>query len=45
MAEKITTGAELAERCLDVARNYKTLYVMGCFGAPLNEIQQGTLHA
>ncbi len=37
MAEKITTGAELAERCLDVARNYKTLYVMGCFGAPLNE--------
>ncbi len=36
MAEKITTGAELAERCLDVAKNYKTLYVMGCFGAPLN---------
>ncbi len=33
---KIITGAELAKRCLDVARNYKTLYVMGCFGAPLN---------
>ena len=29
------TGTELAERCTDVARNYKTLYVMGCFGAPM----------
>lgn len=35
MATKITTAAQLAERCLDVAQNYKTLYVMGCFGAPM----------
>lgn len=30
------TGSELARRCLNVASNCKTLYVMGCFGAPLN---------
>ena len=35
VATKITTAAQLAERCLDVAQNYKTLYVMGCFGAPM----------
>jgi len=35
VAEKITTGKELAARCVDVAKNYKTLYVMGCFGAPM----------
>lgn len=27
---------EYVERLKDVAENYKTLYVMGCFGAPLN---------
>lgn len=32
---KIKTGKELAAVCVDVAKNYKTLYVMGCFGAPL----------
>ena len=32
---KITTAAQLAERCLHVAENYKTLYVMGCIGAPM----------
>ena len=31
----IKTGKELAAACVDVAKNYKTLYVMGCFGAPL----------
>lgn len=31
----IKTGAELAEKCKEVAKNYKTLYVMGCFGAPM----------
>ena len=31
----IKTGKELAAACLDVAKNYKTLYVLGCFGAPL----------
>lgn len=35
MATKITTGAALAERAKDVAQNYKTLYIMGCFGAPM----------
>lgn len=36
MAAKITTAAQLAKAAIDVAKNYKTLYVMGCFGAPLN---------
>lgn len=31
----IKTGQELATVCVNVAKNYKTLYVMGCFGAPL----------
>ena len=32
----IKTAAELAAACKDVARNHKTLYIMGCFGAPMN---------
>lgn len=36
MSAKITTAAQLAQRAIDVAKNYKTLYVMGCFGAPMN---------
>lgn len=35
MSTKITTGAQLAEKATNVAKNYKTLYVMGCFGAPM----------
>jgi hypothetical protein len=31
----IKTGAELAEAAKRVAANHRTLYVMGCFGAPL----------
>ena len=31
----IKTAKELVAACLDVANNYKTLYVMGCFGAPM----------
>ena len=31
----ITTAKELAIACENVAKNYKTLYVMGCFGAPM----------
>ena len=31
----IKTGKELATACEKVAKNYKTLYVMGCFGAPM----------
>lgn len=33
----IKTGKELAAACLNVAQNYKTLYVMGCFGWPMTE--------
>lgn len=32
----IKTGKELAAACVDVANNYKTLYVLGCFGWPMN---------
>lgn len=28
-------ASEFATKALDAARNYRTLYVMGCFGAPL----------
>lgn len=28
-------ASELVKRVLDIANNYRTLYVMGCFGAPL----------
>ena len=27
------TNKELVAKCIDIAKNYKTLYVMGCFGA------------
>lgn len=33
----IKTGKELAAACVNVAKNYKTLYVMGCFGWPMND--------
>ena len=33
----IKTGKELAQAAAHVAKNYKTLYVNGCFGAPLTE--------
>ena len=29
------TNKELAAKLINVAKNYKTLYVMGCFGAPM----------
>ena len=32
---KINTGKELAEACINVAKNYKTLYITGCFGWPM----------
>ena len=37
MFGKITTGAQLAACCKNVAQNFKTLYVMGCFGAPMTD--------
>lgn len=33
---KITTAAQLAEKAIEVVKNFKTLYIMGCFGAPMN---------
>jgi hypothetical protein len=38
----IKTAAQLAERALDVAKNYKTLYVMGCIGAPMTKGNKST---
>ena len=32
---KIKTGQELAQAALAVAKNHKTLYVLGCIGAPM----------
>ena len=37
----VKTGAELARRCEAIAKNYKTLYVHGCFGAPMKEAVKG----
>lgn len=28
-------ASELVSKAIDIAKNYKTLYVMGCFGAPM----------
>ena len=33
----VKTNLELVERLVDIATNYKTLYVMGCFGAPMTD--------
>lgn len=32
---KMMTAKTLCDKAVDIARNYKTLYVMGCFGAPM----------
>lgn len=33
----IRTNRELVDACISVAEHYKTLYVRGCFGAPMTE--------
>lgn len=33
----IKTGAELAKAALNVAKNFKTIYILGCFGAPMTD--------
>lgn len=33
----VMTNIEFAKRLKDVAQNYKTLYIMGCFGAPMTD--------
>lgn len=35
--ETVMTAKEMAQRCKMLATAYKTLYVMGCFGAPMTE--------
>ncbi len=32
----VMSSAEFVKKIIDVAKNYKTLYVMDCFGAPMN---------
>lgn len=32
----IKTAKQLVAACLDVVNNYKTMYVLSCFGAPMN---------
>ena len=32
----VMSNKDLVEKVKDIATNYKTLYVLGCFGAPLN---------
>ncbi len=41
----IKTGKELAAAAEAVARDHKTLYVMGCFGAPLTEANRSRYSA
>lgn len=36
-ASYVMSGQELARRATDIANNYKTLYIMGCFGAPMTD--------
>lgn len=33
-------ASELSTRAIDIATKYKTLYVMGCFGAPMNQVNK-----
>ena len=33
----IKTAKELVAACLDVVNNFKTMYVLSCFGAPMND--------
>lgn len=33
----VMTNIEFAKKLKDVAQNYKTLYIMGCFGAPMTD--------
>ena len=33
---KVMTADKFVKKAKDIAKNYKTLYVLGCFGAPMN---------
>lgn len=32
----VMTAKEIVDKCVNIANNYKTLYIYGCFGAPMN---------
>ena len=32
---KVMTAEKFVDMAIDIAKNYKTLYIMGCFGAPM----------
>ena len=34
---KLMTNTEFAAKLIDIVKNYKTLYIMGCYGAPMTE--------
>ena len=34
--KKVMNSTDFINKAKDIANNYKTLYVMGCFGAPMN---------
>lgn len=36
----VMKASEFVKKLKDVAQNYKTLYVMGCFGAPMTDINK-----
>ena len=36
----VMKASEFVEKVKDIAENYKTLYVMGCFGAPMTEVNK-----
>lgn len=36
----VMNASEFVKKLKDIATNYKTLYVMGCFGAPMNKPNQ-----
>ena len=36
----ISTGKDLAEACEKLTKEYKTLYVLGCFGAPMTQMNK-----
>lgn len=33
----VMTARQLVDKAVNIAKNYKTLYVMGCFGAPMTD--------
>lgn len=33
----VMTNKQLVDKVVDIAKNYKTLYVLGCFGAPMTK--------